>query len=34
MAIGFGFYTVAIIAGVACMLIPRIPGIRKGETHH
>lgn len=34
MAIGFGFYTVAIIAGVACMLIPRIPGIRKSETHH
>ncbi len=34
MAIGFGFYTVAIIAGVACMLIPRIPGIRKSETRH
>lgn len=34
MAIGFGFYTVAIIAGVACMLIPRIPGIRKDQVHH
>lgn len=29
MAIGFQFYTVAAIAGIACMLIPRIPGLKK-----
>lgn len=31
MAIGFGFYTVAVIAGIACVLIPLIPSIRKHE---
>lgn len=34
MAIGFGFYTIAIIAGVVCMLVPRIPGLRKDQVHH
>jgi putative Mg2+ transporter-C (MgtC) family protein len=29
MAIGFGFYGVAAIAGIACTLIPRIPSLRK-----
>jgi putative Mg2+ transporter-C (MgtC) family protein len=28
MAIGFGFYAVAAIAGIAGAVIPRIPGIR------
>lgn len=29
MAIGFGFYTVAALAGLACTLIPRIPSLHK-----
>jgi len=29
MAIGFGFYAIAIIAGIASALIPRIPHIAK-----
>jgi putative Mg2+ transporter-C (MgtC) family protein len=29
MAIGFGFYAIAIIAGIASALIPRIPHIQK-----
>jgi putative Mg2+ transporter-C (MgtC) family protein len=29
MSIGFGLYTIAAIAGLACMLIPRIPSLRK-----
>lgn len=29
MAIGFGFYGIAAIAGVACTLIPRIPSLKK-----
>lgn len=28
MTIGFGFYVIALIAGIVCMLIPRIPHIR------
>lgn len=30
MALGFGLYVIAIIAGIACMLIPRIPSLHKG----
>lgn len=29
MAIGFGFYAIAIIAGIAGLIIPRIPSLRK-----
>ncbi|HRH24367.1 MAG TPA: MgtC/SapB family protein [Candidatus Paceibacterota bacterium] len=29
MAIGFGFITIAAIAGIACALIPRIPSVHK-----
>lgn len=29
MSIGFGFYAIAIVAGVAAAVIPRIPSIRK-----
>jgi len=29
MSIGFGFYAIAIIAGVAAAAIPRIPSVRK-----
>lgn len=29
MAIGFGFHQIAIIAGIASVLIPRIPHVRK-----
>lgn len=29
MTIGFGFYSIAAIAGIACAIIPRIPSIRK-----
>lgn len=31
MALGFGFYAIAIIAGIACILIPLIPSVRKRE---
>lgn len=29
MAIGFGFFVIACLAGIACALIPLIPSIRK-----
>lgn len=29
MAIGFGFYVIAIVGAVACALIPRIPSLHK-----
>ncbi len=32
MTIGFGFYSVAAIAGIACAVIPRIPSIRKPKA--
>lgn len=28
MAIGFGYYVIAIIAGIACTFIPRLPHVR------
>ena len=31
MAIGYGFYAIAVIGGVVCALIPRIPSLHK---HH
>lgn len=32
MAIGFGFYQIAIIAGVASVFIPRLPHVRPPES--
>lgn len=32
MAIGYGFFTLAIIAGVVAVFIPRIPSIRKPNS--
>lgn len=32
MAIGFGFYTMALIGAVAAAVIPRIPHFHKGEN--
>lgn len=29
MAIGFGYYVIAIIAGIACAFVPRIPHVRQ-----
>ena len=31
MALGFGFYTLAVIAGIAAVVIPRIPTVVKPE---
>lgn len=31
MALGFGFYAVGIIGGIACVLIPLIPSVRHHE---
>jgi len=33
MALGFGLYIIAIVAGVIAALIPRIPRIHYGENH-
>lgn len=33
MAIGYGFYVIALIAGLACALVPRIPNLHKPERH-
>ena len=32
MAIGFGFYAIAIIGAIAAALIPRIPNVRKKDS--
>jgi len=33
MAIGFGFYQIAIIAAIASVFIPRIPHVRPKKHH-
>lgn len=33
MAIGYGFYVIALIAGLVCALVPRIPNLHKPERH-